>query len=90
MAMKVVTINGMSEGDYDVAIHRFGCRDIKRAVNKGGHTRDYFVEEIESKRDHWLDYNADFIEEGGESNAWPMHFYPCTDGLPDGGEYGKA
>lgn len=88
--MKVVTINGNGGGDWDVSIHKFGCRDIKREITKGGFRRDYFIEEIDSKREHWLEYNADFIAEGGESSAWPMHFHPCTAGLPDGGEYGKA
>lgn len=88
--MKVVTINGNGHDEYDVAVHKFGCRDIKRAVNKGPFPRDYFIEEIDTKREHWLDYNQDFIRDEGEDGAWPMHFYPCTAGLPDGGHYGQA
>ena len=87
--MKVVTINGNSAGDYDVAVHKFGCSDIKKAVNKGGLPRDYFVEEFETKRELWLDYNADFME-NGEDGMWPIHFHNCAKDLPDGGHYGKA
>lgn len=88
--MKVVTINGNGTDMYDVAIHKVGCPAAKRAIMKDGFPRDYFVEEIDTKREHWLDYNYDFINEGGEDNAWPMHFHACTEGLPDGGDYGQA
>ena len=30
------------------------------------------------------DYNADFIEEGGEDAAWGIHFAPCLDHMPEG------
>lgn len=84
--MKVVTINGRGVNDYDVSVHRADCRDVAKAI-KG---RDHFFEEFETKRDLWLDYNSDFIAEGGEENAWPIHFLPCADAMPDGGDYGKA
>lgn len=79
--MKVVTINGNGRGDYDVSVHKADCNDVKKSVR--GH--DYFVEEVDSKRALWLDYNADFLAEG--SGAWPIHFYPCANELPDGGSY---
>lgn len=79
--MKVVTINGSGGNDYDVSVHKFGCKDVTKAIR--GH--DFFVEETESKRALWLDYNSDFLAEG--SGAWPIHFYPCTKGLPDGGSF---
>lgn len=84
--MKLVTINGNGNNDYDVSVHRAGCADVPKAIK--GH--DHFLEEWDSKRDLWLDYNSDFLAEGGEEAAWPIHFYPCTAGLPDGGHYGKA
>lgn len=84
--MKLVTINGNKYPDYDVSVHRDGCADVAKSIK--GH--DYFREEFDTKRDLWLDYNSDFLAEGGEDAAWPIHFYPCTDGLPDGGHYGKA
>ena len=79
--MRVVTINGNGQGDYDVSVHRAGCRDVPKAIR--GH--DYFEEGAVSKRDLWLNYNSDFLDEG--SGAWPIHFYPCTEGLPEGGSY---
>ena len=82
--MKVVTINGNGNNDHDVSVHRADCGDVTKAIK--GH--DFFVEEVESKRALWLDYNSDFLAEG--SGAWPIHFFPCTAGLPDGGDYGKA
>lgn len=84
--MKVVTINGAGQSDpHDVMVHRHGCADVKKALVRDGFPHDYFVEEVESKRALWLDYNADFIAEN--SGAWDIYFYPCTKGLPDGGKY---
>ena len=89
--MKVTVINGSGGTDpYDVMVHKAGCRDIAKAVRRDGFPHDSWDEETTSKREFWLEYNSDFIAEGGESNAWPVHFYACTDGLPDGGDYGKA
>jgi hypothetical protein len=79
--MKLVTINGNGGNDYDVSVHRDGCADVPKAIK--GH--DFFREEHDSKRALWLDYNSDFLAE--DSGAWPIHFYPCTKGLPDGGSY---
>jgi hypothetical protein len=84
--MKVITINGNGGNDYDVAVHRADCKDVKKDIR--GH--DYFEEEFETKRDLWLDYNSDFLAEGGEEAAWPIHFHACTAAMPDGGHYGKA
>lgn len=79
--MKLITINGNGQGDYDVSAHRADCADVPKA--KKGH--EWFEDEVESKRELWLDYNSDFLAEGG--GAWPIHFYPCTAGLPDGGKF---
>lgn len=81
--MKLVTINGNGGNDYDVSVHAADCRDVPKSIK--GH--DYFCEEFNTKRALWLDYNADFLAEGG---AWPIHFYPCTGALPDGGSYNTA
>lgn len=80
--MKVVTINGNGGNDYDVSVHAADCRDVPKAIRGHG----YFVEDVPSKRELWLDYNSDFLAEG--SGAWPIHFYPCVKTLlPDGGVY---
>lgn len=78
--MKLITINGNGNIDYDVAVHRADCADVPKAIK--GH--DYFEEEFDTKRALWLDYNADFLAEG---QAWQIHFYSCTKGLPDGGTF---
>lgn len=83
--MKLITINGNGQGDYEVAVHRADCADVKKATR--GH--DFFEEEFDTKRELWLDYNADFITEDDEDAAWPIHFHPCTKELPDGGHYTK-
>lgn len=89
--MLVTTINGSGGTDpFDVMVHKAGCADIKKAVRRDNFPHESWTEEIESKRAYWLHYNSDFLEEGGEEAAWPMHFYPCTAGLPEGGYYGKA
>lgn len=79
--MKLITINGNGGDDYDVSAHRADCADVPKAIR--GH--DWFEDEVESKRELWLNYNSDFLSEGG--GAWPIHFYPCTKGLPDGGTF---
>jgi hypothetical protein len=79
--MKLVIINGNGGNDYDVAAHRADCQDVAKATR--GH--DFFVEEHDTKRAAWLDYNHDFLDAPGQ--AWPIHFHPCTKGLPDGGEF---
>lgn len=84
--MKLITINGNGGNDYDVAVHAAGCADVPKAIR--GH--DYFEDDFETRRDLWLDYNADFLAEGGEDAAWAIHFHPCCKSLPDGGHYGKA
>lgn len=86
--MKLSTVNGSGPIEPDVMVHLAGCRDIARTKKRQGpFWSGEWVEDFESKRDLWLDYNSDFIEEGGVENAWEIYFYPCTKGLEDGGEY---
>lgn len=80
--MSVTVVNGNGGNDpHDVMAHRAGCRDLAGLV----HDHESFTQEFGSKREVWLDYNEDFLDEG--SDAWPIHFYPCTGALPDGGDY---
>lgn len=57
---------------HDVEAHAEGCREIPVG---------FFVDTdtmlAKSSRDLWLDYNSDFLAEGGADNAWPIHFAPC-------------
>lgn len=83
--MKLITINGNGQGDYEVAVHRADCKDVKKDTR--GH--DFFEDDFETKRELWLDYNSDFLAEGGEDSAWPIHFHNCTKELPAGGHFTK-
>lgn len=78
--MKLVTINGNGQNDYEVSVHKADCADVAKAIK--GH--DHFFEEFDSKSDLWEDYNSDFFAEGGFDSSWPIHFYPCTKGLARG------
>lgn len=78
--MRLVTINGNGNNDYDVSVHRADCADVAKAIK--GH--EHFFEEFDSKSDLWYDYNSFFLEDGEESGAYPIHFYPCTRDLPRG------
>lgn len=79
-----VTIRNLSDGSVEG--HAAGCADLKRNVVKRGRRNlavDHaFTEATTSKRASWLDYNADFIAEGGEENAWPIEWLPCADHVP--------
>lgn len=72
--------------DSGVIAHKTGCRDIARDIKTHGlgpFPADHFVEDSTSKRQTFLDYNSDFIAEGGEENAWPIDWKPCCNSLPD-------
>lgn len=86
--MKLSWLNGSGSNEPDVMVHARGCRDIKRSETRQGITTTGIQDvEFDTKREAWLDYNEDFLEEGGPESAWPLTFYPCTNGLPDGGEF---
>lgn len=60
-----------------VEIHGEGCSDISKKLRK------FNVEfagtgEFATVREAFLDYNEDFIAEGGEENGWPIKNFPCT------------
>ena len=84
--MQLATINTDGHNGHDVTVHKAGCRDIKKDANpRNWFPLEVWVEEFESKRELWLNYNADFLAEG--SGAWQIHFMACTAGLPDGGTF---
>lgn len=80
--MKVTLIN---KSDGSVRAHAAGCRDIKR---ESKHFLDTVLpaEEYDTKREVFLDYNQDFIDEadGDESNSYSIDFAPCCNSLPEG------
>lgn len=79
---QVVTMN-MRDGS--VQGHAHGCADLKRGRAKFAEPSqaDDFMD-VTTKADAWLDYNADFLAEGGEDNAWPIEWLPCASHIPAG------
>jgi hypothetical protein len=64
--------------------HKAGCADLKRSKAYALHRDEQFEVEVTSKREAWLDYNADFIAEGGEDNAYPVEWFACAKHVPEG------
>lgn len=64
----------------DIKVHAAGCADLNKAATKreaynGIYTQTFPVGTTE--RDVWIDFNEDFLAEGGADAAWPMEFLPC-------------
>lgn len=64
----------------DIKVHAAGCADLKKAATKrqahnGIHTQTFPAGTDE--RDVWVDFNDDFLEEGGADAAYPLEFLPC-------------
>ena len=79
---QVVTMN-MRDGSVQGHIH--GCADLKRGVKKFAEPSqaDDFMD-VETKADAWLDYNSDFLSEGGPDNAYDIQWLPCAKAVPEG------
>lgn len=68
-------INGMSSrADNDVEVHAQGCKDLMRKLNSFDYD-DAGEVPVMDPSDLWLEYNADFMEDG---RGWPITIYPCT------------
>lgn len=68
-----------AQGD-DIKVHAAGCADLskaptKRAAYNGFHSVQF--PEGTTERDVWIDFNEDFLYEGGADAAWPLVFLPC-------------
>lgn len=64
----------------DIKVHAAGCADLSKAPTKsaaynGIHTQTFDAGTDE--RDVWVDFNEDFLNEGGADAAWPLEFLPC-------------
>ncbi|QGJ92687.1 hypothetical protein QDA04_gp17 [Microbacterium phage Megan] len=64
----------------DIKVHAAGCADLNKAATKreahnGIHTQTFPIGTTE--RDVWIDFNEDFLNEGGADAAWPLEFLPC-------------
>ncbi|QIG58119.1 hypothetical protein SEA_ZEPP_31 [Microbacterium phage Zepp] len=67
----------------DIKVHAADCADLKKAATKraahnGIHTQTFPAGTDE--RDVWIDFNDDFLNEGGADAAWPLEFLPCCHG----------
>lgn len=61
----------------DPEVHAPGCADIKKKVRQGFDLAGYA--EVTTQREAFLDYNADFIDDGyTEEDFWQLKFFPCT------------
>lgn len=79
--MEITIINDV-RGKADVVAHRAGCTHIKQDLNKST-TGGVYTQEYASKREAFLDYNADFIYDDDEDDAYAIHWEPCTADLPE-------
>jgi hypothetical protein len=64
----------------EIKVHSAGCADLKKAATKreahnGIHTQTFPAGTDE--REVWIDFNDDFLEEGGADAAYPLVFLPC-------------
>jgi len=64
----------------DIKVHAAGCADLKKAATKreahnGIHEQTFPIGTDE--RDVWIDFNEDFLNEGGADAAYPLEFLPC-------------
>ena len=81
-----VTLANMTDGT--VQGHKAGCRDLTTSRTRKGRSVRVVAEslwtiEVETKRDAFLDYNADFLAEGqDEDDVYQIEWAPCTDEVP--------
>lgn len=76
-----VTIINTDEG---ASVHKTGCRDIQKYLRQYGRSaQEIWTMDAKSRREVFLDYNSDFIVDGDESGAWPIHFVACAKDLPE-------
>jgi hypothetical protein len=69
----------IAQGD-EVKVHAAGCADLSKAPTKRAAYNGIWTQEFDdgtTERDVWVDYNQDFLEEGGAEAAWPLVFLPC-------------
>lgn len=73
--------------DGSVQGHKGDCADLKRGKS---YADEPWVLDVEDKAQAWLEYNVDFIAEGGEENAWDIKWLPCADHVPAGDPHKRA
>lgn len=73
-----ITLITMHDGS--VAGHKAGCADIAKAKDLGD--GEPWTFSVANKREAFLEYNVDFIAEGGEENAWVIDWRNCANHVP--------
>lgn len=76
----------ISISDGDVQGHKAGCADLTRGKARRSTAWEF---EVEDKAHAWLDYNSDFLAEGGEDNAYHIHWLPCAKRVPEGDTHAR-
>lgn len=64
----------------DIKVHAADCADLKKAATKRAAYNGVHVQAFAdgtTERDVWIDFNEDFLNEGGADAAWPLEFMPC-------------
>lgn len=75
----------MNMRDGSVQGHAAGCADLTRGKAKFAEpSQSEEVWDVITKADAWLGYNADFLAEGGEDNAYEINWLPCANHIEDG------
>lgn len=73
--------------DGSVQVHGVGCADLKRS--KAKFADDPTLWDCKDTADVWASYNSDFLAEGGETNAYDLHWLPCANHVPAGDNHAK-
>lgn len=66
---------------HEVHVHSADCADLNKAATKAAAYNGTHVQTFPAgtdERDVWVDFNGDFLDEGGADAAWPIRFLPCT------------
>lgn len=74
-----ITLINIADGSVEG--HKAGCADIKRGKN---HADLPWSFSVDSKREAYLEYNADFIAESGEEDGhYDINWKPCANHIPN-------
>lgn len=79
---KIVFVNtsNYQHVDTEVEVHGVDCSHLTRFKRSwewsaGG---DAGEGDFATAQEAFMDYNEDFIQEGGDEGAWPITFFPCS------------
>lgn len=76
----IINTSGIGKSQNDVEIHKPDCRDIPKRIDRGD---EPWIAEFDSVRAAYLEYNADFIEESGDTEGhWHLERMNCASYLP--------